>query len=91
MTLETANKRVEELEKQMTEVMKRLGMKMEEEKTNKEKKVKEKVDKEEKPKKKRGMTGYLLYAKEKRPQVKEELIANGNETQIYEKNNENVF
>ena len=78
MTLEMANKRVEELEKQMVDVMKRLGMKMEEEKkTNKEKKVKEKVDK---PKKKRGMTGYLLYAKEKRQEVKEELIANGNET-----------
>ena len=31
------------------------------------------VDKEEKPKKKRGMTGFLLFSKEKRPEVKEEL------------------
>ena len=73
MTLEMANKRVEELEKQMAEVMSRLGMK--EEKPKKEKGVKaEKVEK-----KKRGMTGYLLFAKEKRPEVKAELIANGNE------------
>ena len=78
MTLEMANKRVTELEKQMGEVMKRLEMSQTvEEKPKKTKKVKE--EKEEKPKKKRGMTGYLLYAKEKRPEVKEELIANGNE------------
>jgi hypothetical protein len=72
MTLEMANKRVEELEKQMAEVMSRLGMKEE-----KPKKGKGKVEKVEK--KKRGMTGYLLFAKEKRPEVKAELIANGNE------------
>lgn len=83
MTLEMANERVAELEKQMADVMKRLGMSVEEvKKTKKDKKEKEekpKKEKEEKPKKKRGMTGYLLYAKEKRPEVKEELIANGNE------------
>ena len=78
MTLEMANERVVELEKQMADVMKRLGMTMEAEKKPKKEK-KEKVEKEEKPKKKRGMTGYLVYAKEKRPSVKEELIANGNE------------
>ena len=75
MTLEMANERVAELEKQMADVMKRLGMSVEEVKKTK----KDKKEKEEKPKKKRGMTGYLLYAKEKRPEVKEELIANGNE------------
>ena len=74
MTVEMANKRVEELEKQMSEVMKRLGMTMEE-----SKKTGKKEDKPEKAKKKRGMTGYLLYAKETRPTVKDELIANGNE------------
>ena len=81
MTLEMANERVAELEKQMAEVMKRLEMSVAvEEKPKKSKKPKEeKPEKEEKPKKKRGMTGYLLYAKEKRPSVKEELIANGNE------------
>ena len=70
MTVEMANKRVEELEKQMSEVMERLGMTM---------KASKKEDKPEKAKKKRGMTGYLLYAKETRPTVKDELIANGNE------------
>jgi len=77
MTLEMANKRVEELEKQMVEVMKRLEMTVKvEEKVEKKQKV---VKKEKNENKKRGMTGYLLFAKEKRPSVKEELIANGNE------------
>ena len=75
MTLEMANERVAELEKQMADVMKRLGMSVEEVKKTK----KDKKEKEEKPKKKRGMTGYLLYAKEKRPEVKEELVKDGNE------------
>lgn len=81
MTLEMANERVTELEKQMAEVMKRLEMSVAvEEKPKKSKKPKEeKQEKEEKPKKKRSMTGYLLYAKEKRPEVKDELVANGNE------------
>ena len=59
----------------MLEVMKRLEMsvvKVEENNTNK-------GNKKEKPKNKRGMTGYLLYAKETRPEVKNKLIANGNE------------
>jgi len=78
MTLEMANKRVEELEKQMAEVMSRLGMK--EEKPKKGKGKVEKVEKAEKvEKKKRGMTGYLLFAKEKRPEVKAELESGGNE------------
>ena len=75
MTLELANKRVEELEKQMLDVMSRLGMKEEKPKKGKT----EKVEKVKVEKKKRGMTGYLLFAKEKRPEVKAELIANGNE------------
>ena len=76
MTVEIANKRVLELEKQMSEVMDRLGMTMEvSKKTGKE----EKVEKVEKVKKKRGMTGYLVYAKETRRRVKDELVENGNE------------
>jgi len=71
MTLEMAKERVEELEKHMSEVMYRLGMTMEE--------SKKWGKKPEKAKKKRGMTGYLLYAKETRPTVKDELVANGNE------------
>ena len=70
MRVEMANKRVEELEKQMSEVMVRLGMTME---------ACKKEDKPEKAKKKRGMTGYLLFAKEKRSSVKDELVKNGSE------------
>ena len=69
MTLEIVANRITELEKQMADVMKRLGMTMEAEKKPK----KEKKEKEEKPKKKRGMTGYLLFSKENRAAVKEEL------------------
>ena len=58
--------------------MSRLGMKEEKPKKAKTEKV-EKVEKVKVEKKKRGMTGYLLFAKEKRPEVKAELIANGNE------------
>lgn len=74
MTLEMANKRVADLEKQMLDVMSRLGMKEDKVKKGKTEKV-EKADK-----KKRGMTGYLLFAKEKRPDVKAELVSGGNET-----------
>ena len=77
MTLEMAEKRVRELEKQMLELMKRLDIKMED--TKKEKVKKEKVEKEEKTKKKKPMSGYLLYAKEMRGGVKEKLVENGNE------------
>ena len=85
MSIEKANERVKELEKKMSEVMRRLEMKEEKEKpTGKEKgkgKGKEKgKSKEDKDKKKRGMTGYLLFAKEKRPEVKEELVEGGNES-----------
>ena len=34
----------------------------------------------EKPKKKRGVSGYLVYAKEMRQSAKESLVENGNET-----------
>ena len=79
MTLEMANKRVTELEKQMTEVMARLGVVVGEVETKATKKKVVKPAPEEKDKKKRGMTGYLLFAKEKRGTVKEELVKGGNE------------
>ena len=76
MTLEIVANRIAELEKQMTAVLAKLEEKAEkEEKPKKAKKEKspkgEKADGE--PKKKRGLTGYLLFAKEKRPEVKAEL------------------
>ena len=73
MSLEIVAKRIAELEKQMSAVM----AKLEEATTEKPKKAKKekspKKEKEEKPKNKRRMTGYLLFAKEKRPEVKEEM------------------
>ena len=73
MTLEMAVKRVEELEKQMAVVM----SKVEEKKPKVGKVGKEgkegKEGKNESPKKKRGMTGYLLFSKEMRGKVKDEL------------------
>ena len=76
MTLEIVANRIAELEKQMSAVMAKLEEKTEA-KPKKEKKEKspkkEKAEKEDKPKKKRGMTGYLLFSKENRATVKEEL------------------
>ena len=76
MTLEIVANRVAELERQMADVLARLD---EKEKMPVKKEKKEKSPKKEKPvkeegdKKRRGMTGYLLFSKEKRPEVKEEL------------------
>ena len=79
MTLEIAATRIAELEKQMADVLAKLEEKSAE-KPKKEKSPrkekspkKEKAEKEDKPKKKRGMTGYLLFSKENRAAVKEEL------------------
>ena len=74
MTLEIVANRIAELEKQMAVVMAKLEEATTEKPTKAKKEKspkKEKVDGE--PKKKRGMTGYLLFSKEKRPEVKEEL------------------
>ena len=73
MTLEIVANRIAELEKQMTAVLAKLEEKEEKPKKVKKEKSpkKEKVDGE--PKKKRGLTGYLLFSKEKRSEVKEEL------------------
>jgi len=78
MTLEIVSQRIAELEKQMAAVLVKIefdGKTEKEEKPKKGKKEKspkgEKADGE--PKKKRGLTGYLLFSKEKRPEVKAEL------------------
>tara|TARA_B100001121_G_C18610962_1_gene584375 strand:+ start:565 stop:924 length:360 start_codon:yes stop_codon:yes gene_type:complete len=79
MTLEIVSQRIEMLEKQMAAVM----AKMEEKPKQEKKEKKEKKPKAEKPKaekKKRGTTGYLVYASEMRPEVKEALIKAGNES-----------
>ena len=41
---------------------------------------KEKKVKSEEPKKKRGVSGYLVFAKEMRPEAKQALVDGGNET-----------
>ena len=79
MTLEIVSQRIAELEKQMAAVLVKIDFDgKDDKKPKKEKKEKkEKSPKGEKadgePKKKRGLTGYLLFSKEKRPEVKEEL------------------
>ena len=84
MTLEIVANRIAELEKQMSMVMEKLDLtsqsaKKETKKPSKKTK-KEEAAAESEPKKKRGMTGYLLFAKEKRPEVKAELVEGGNES-----------
>ena len=75
MTLELAVERIVELERQMADVLKRLDEPAV--KPSKETKAAKKSPKKEKPdgepKKKRGLTGYLLFAREKRAEVKAEL------------------
>ena len=75
MTLELAVERIVELERQMADVFKRLDepavKPAKETKAAKKSPKKEKPDGE--PKKKRGLTGYLLFAREKRAEVKAEL------------------
>ena len=77
MTLEIVANRIAELEKQMTAVLAKLEEKAEKKEKTEKKAKKEKSPKGEKadgePKKKRGLTGYLLFSKEKRPEVKAEL------------------
>ena len=75
MTLELMVERIVELERQLADVMKRLD-----EPTTKSAKINKtpkKSSNKEKPdgeyKKRRVVTGYLLFAREKRPEVKEEL------------------
>ncbi len=75
MTLELAVERIVELERQMADVLKRLDepavKPAKETKAAKKSPKKEKPDGE--PKKKRGLTGYLLFAREKRAEVKADM------------------
>ena len=73
MTLEIVANRIAELEKQMTAVMAKLEEKDEKPKKAKKEKSPKKEKADGEPKKKRGLTGYLLFSKEKRSEVKAEL------------------
>ena len=73
MTLEIVANRIAELEKLMTAVMAKLEEKDEKPKKAKKEKSPKKEKADGEPKKKRGLTGYLLFAKEKRPEVKADL------------------
>ena len=78
MTLEMLSQRVEVLEKQMAALLADTSTKIDDKPTkkakseDKPKKVK-KADKEDKPKKKR-VSGYLLFSKLNRDEVKQELF-----------------
>ena len=67
--------RVAELEEQVKTLMDKLGSA-----TKKTKTEKKTENKDGSPKKKRGTTGYLMFAKETRPDAKATLINDGNET-----------
>jgi len=69
--------RVAELEEQVKTLMDKLGSATKQTKTKTEKKTE---NKDGSPKKKRGTTGYLMFAKETRPDAKTTLINGGNET-----------
>ena len=75
MTLEMVAARVAILEKQMADLMSEEKPKKETKKEKKEAKVKT-----DEPKKKRGVSGYLVFAKEMRETAKENLVKAGNET-----------
>ena len=70
----TLEARVALLEAQMAEIMETVKP------TKATKAKKEKKVKSEEPKKKRGTSGYLVFAKETRPEAKQLLIDGGNET-----------
>ena len=71
--------RVAELEEQVKTLMEKLGSATKQTKT--EKKTEKKTEnKDGSPKKKRGTTGYLMFAKETRPDAKATLITDGNES-----------
>lgn len=74
MTLEMVAARVAILEKQMADLMSEEKPKKETKKEKKEAKVKT-----DEPKKKRGVSGYLVFAKEMRETAKEKLTKAGNE------------
>ena len=78
MTLEIVAQRIATLEEQMVLVMSKINS--DEPKAKGKKAKKDKAAKADAPpKKKRGTTGYLMFASDARPGVKEELIEGGNE------------
>ena len=79
MTLELVAQRVALLEEKMTLVMEKVGIEAPTKPTKKGKKEKA-VKTDGEPKKKRAVTGYLMFASAMRPEVKVELIENGNES-----------
>ena len=68
--------RVAELEEQVKQLMTQLESKKESKKGTK--KEKETTNKDGSPKKKRGTTGYLLFAKETRPLAKNDITTDEN-------------
>ena len=72
--------RVAELEEQVKQLMTQLDSKKEpkKEKEPKAKKEKATTNKDGSPKKKRGTTGYLLFAKETRPLAKNDITTDEN-------------
>ena len=74
-TLEQLVARVAELEKQMSEMTCKTEAEKPKSKSNKPKK-----EKSSEPKKKRGVSGYLVFAKEMRQTAKETLVDDGIET-----------
>ena len=84
-TIEMLVERIANLEQQMSQLIAAQPAQsaQPDEKAKKAKKVKkEKPEPEEstQPKKKRGVSGYLVFAKENRPDAKQALIDEGNET-----------
>jgi len=75
MTIEMLSQRVEILEKQMATLLQDANVKVDDKKTKADDKPKKtkKADKEDKPKKKR-VSGYLLFSKVTRDEVKQELF-----------------
>ena len=78
MTIEMLSQRIEILEKQMATLLQDANVKVDDKPTKKTKaddkpKKTKKADKEDKPKKKR-VSGYLLFSKVTRDEVKQELF-----------------
>ena len=89
-TVEQLIVRIEVLEKQMESVLLKLDVEKEDKKPKKEntekkektgkKEKTEKKEKKDDPKKKRGVSGYLVFAKEMRETAKDKLADEGNAT-----------
>ena len=77
----TIEMRVAELEAKVAVLMEKVGIEEPTQPTKKTAGKKEKAVKADvEPKKKRGTTGYLMFASEMRPEVKAKLIDEGNES-----------